>query len=111
MLLSTVPFYYCQDAVAPVRVHHLQIVLTLVCAVAKITMMVLNVRDVSLVTTTIPGASSVHVTPVDLDITPAALRMVNVPVRAVSVDSIVISAALGIMVFLIVRLANVIQRG
>lgn len=108
---DTTDSHSVMDAVAPVRVHHLQIVLTLVCAVAKITMMVLHVRDVSLVTTTIPGASSVHVTPVDLDITPATLRMVNVPVRAVSVDPIVISAALGIMVFLIVRLANVIQRG
>lgn len=52
-----------------------------------------------------------HVTPVDLNISSATLALVNVSVREVSVDSIVISAALDIMVFLIVRLANVIQRG
>lgn len=108
---DTTDSHSVMDAVAPVRVHHLRIVLTLVCAVAKITMMVLNVTDVRSVTTTIPGVSSVHVTPVDLNISSATLALVNVSVREVSVDSIVISAALDIMVFLIVRLANVIQRG
>lgn len=81
------------------------------CALAKITMMVLNVTDVGSVTTTIPGASGVHVTLVDLNTSSVTLALVNVPVKVVSVDSIAISAVLDIMVFQIVGLANVIQRG
>lgn len=93
---------------ARMRVHYPLTVLNLVCAVAKITMMVLSVTDVRLDITAIQGVSSVHATFVGPNISSVTPAVDSVPVKVVSVASTVIYAVLDIMVFLIARLVSVI---